>query len=145
MNNNIDTPKILTPVKDQLGRSYSTGKRKNAIARVWVKAGKGNFSINGRELHNYFPRPNLVMKINQPFVATNNHNKFDVFCTIKGGGNSGQAEALRHGIALALRQFDPTLAEILRQHGLVTRDSRIVERKKYGRHKARKRFQFSKR
>ena len=133
------------PKKDKLGRSYASGKRKDAVARVWLKLGKGNITVNGEKMEKYFARPVLQMIINQPFVATNRVGAFDVVCTITGGGLSGQAGALRHGISRCLDLFEPELHKTLRQGGFLTRDSRAVERKKAGRSKARKRFQFSKR
>ena len=131
--------------KDKLGRSYATGKRKDAVARVWLKMGKGNIVVNGRDVKDYFARPVLQMIINQPFVATARENQFDVMCTVCGGGLSGQAGAVRHGISRCLDLFEPELHKVLRQGGFLTRDSRAVERKKAGRSKARKRYQFSKR
>lgn len=133
------------PKKDKFGRSYATGKRKDAVARVWIKLGKGNISVNGRDVKEYFARPVLHMIINQPFAATARENQFDVVCTVCGGGLSGQAGAVRHGISRCLDLFEPELHKTLRQGGFLTRDSRAVERKKPGRSKARKRFQFSKR
>lgn len=130
---------------DAQGRSYATGKRKNAIARVWIKPGLGKIMVNGRAWESYFARPVLQMIINQPFKASNRAGQYDVFCTISGGGLSGQAGALRHGISRALVHFEPELHTVLKQGGFLTRDSRVVERKKYGQAKARKRFQFSKR
>ncbi|MES2253006.1 MAG: 30S ribosomal protein S9 [Pseudomonadota bacterium] len=130
---------------DAQGRSYATGKRKNAIARVWIKPGLGKIMVNGRVWESYFARPVLQMIINQPFKASNRAGQYDVFCTIRGGGLSGQAGALRHGISRALVYFEPDLHTVLKQGGFLTRDSRVVERKKYGQAKARKRFQFSKR
>lgn len=130
---------------DAQGRSYATGKRKNAIARVWIKPGNGKIMVNGKEWASYFARPVLQMIIEQPFKAASRHNHYDVFCTIKGGGLSGQAGALRHGISRALVHFEPELHTVLKQGGFLTRDSRVVERKKYGQAKARRRFQFSKR
>jgi small subunit ribosomal protein S9 len=130
---------------DAQGRSYATGKRKNAIARVWIKPGLGKIMVNGRAWESYFARPVLQMIINQPFKASNRAGQYDVFCTISGGGLSGQAGALRHGISRALVHFEPDLHTVLKQGGFLTRDSRVVERKKYGQAKARKRFQFSKR
>ncbi|MES2608369.1 MAG: 30S ribosomal protein S9 [Pseudomonadota bacterium] len=130
---------------DAQGRSYATGKRKNAIARVWIKPGLGKIMVNGRVWESYFARPVLQMIINQPFKASNRAGQYDVFCTISGGGLSGQAGALRHGISRALVHFEPDLHTVLKQGGFLTRDSRVVERKKYGQAKARKRFQFSKR
>jgi small subunit ribosomal protein S9 len=133
------------PKKDKLGRSYGTGRRKNAVARVWIKAGNGKITVNNRPVETYFARSVLRMIINQPFHTTKTFEKFDVMCTVVGGGLSGQAGAVRHGISRALDLFEPNLHKLLRQGGFLTRDSRIVERKKYGRAKARKRFQFSKR
>ncbi len=133
------------PKKDELGRSYATGRRKDAVARVWIKAGTGKITINNREFENYFPRPVLRMVINQPFQVTNREGQFDVYCTVSGGGLSGQAGAVRHGISQALTLFEPELRSILKKGGFLTRDSRVVERKKYGRRKARRSFQFSKR
>ena len=131
------------PKKDKLGRSYATGKRKNAIARVWVKKGSGKIEINGKSAHDYLKRPVLQMVINQPFERVN--QTYDVYATVAGGGLSGQAGALKHGISKAIALFDPELRLTLKQAGFLTRDSRIVERKKPGQPKARKRFQFSKR
>ncbi|EKV27317.1 SSU ribosomal protein S9p (S16e) [Caenispirillum salinarum AK4] len=131
--------------KDELGRSYGTGRRKDAVARVWVKAGSGKITVNGREFENYFPRPVLRMMINQPFKVANIENQFDVVCTVSGGGLSGQAGALRHGLARALTAFDPNMRPALKAAGFLTRDPRAVERKKYGKAKARRSFQFSKR
>ncbi|MBX7200852.1 MAG: 30S ribosomal protein S9 [Rhodospirillaceae bacterium] len=133
------------PKRDKQGRSYATGKRKNAVARVWVKPGKGKITVNDRELENYFVRPVLRMMINQPFSVTNRMNEFDVICTVSGGGLSGQAGAVRHGISRALTFYEPALRPALKAHGFLTRDPRVVERKKYGRKKARRSFQFSKR
>ena len=133
------------PVKDKLGRSYATGKRKNAVARVWIKPGVGKITVNNEELEAYFPRPVLRMIINQPFVVTNRASQFDVICTVKGGGLSGQAGAIRHGISKCLDSFEPELHSSLKKNGFLTRDPRVVERKKYGKAKARRSFQFSKR
>ncbi|NKB44821.1 MAG: 30S ribosomal protein S9 [Alphaproteobacteria bacterium] len=133
------------PKKDEFGRSYATGRRKDAVARVWIKPGTGKITVNSRELENYFPRPVLRMLINQPFEVSNRENQFDVYCTVSGGGLSGQAGALRHGISQALTLFEPDLRPALKKGGFLTRDSRVVERKKYGRRKARRSFQFSKR
>lgn len=133
------------PVIDSLGRAYATGKRKNAIARVWIKPGSGKLTINGREYTKYFARPVLQMILQQPFKIVNRENQFDAFITVIGGGLSGQAGAVRHGLSRALQFFEPGLRSTLKQEGLLTRDSRVVERKKYGRAKARRRFQFSKR
>lgn len=134
-----------TPKKDALGRSQSVGKKKDAIARVIIKPGKGKITINGRALADYFPRPVLQMIINQPFAVTNREGEFDVMCNVRGGGLSGQAYALRHGISRCLDLFEPELHTALKKAGFLTRDSRVVERKKPGLSKARKRFQFSKR
>jgi len=141
----IEVAEPLEPKKDEFGRSYATGKRKDAVARVWIKPGSGKIVVNKREIENYFPRPVLRMMINQPFEVSNRENQFDVFCTVSGGGLSGQAGALRHGISKALTLFEPDLRPALKKGGFLTRDSRVVERKKYGRRKARRSFQFSKR
>ena len=133
------------PKLDAKGRAYATGKRKNAIARVWLKPGSGKITINGRDSPVYFARPVLRMLINQPFGVVNRAGQYDVVCSVKGGGLSGQAGALRHGISKALTYFEPGLRPLLKQSGFLTRDSRVVERKKYGRAKARRSFQFSKR
>jgi small subunit ribosomal protein S9 len=130
---------------DAQGRAYGTGRRKNAIARVWVKPGSGKIVVNGKEFEGYFARPVLRMIINQPFVALDRLNGFDVFATVKGGGLSGQAGAVRHGISRALDNFSAEFHGALRKGGFLTRDSRVVERKKYGKAKARRSFQFSKR
>lgn len=135
----------VAPKIDEQGRSYATGKRKNAIARVWIKPGKGKIVVNGKTSDEYFARPVLRMIINQPFEAANRAGQYDVWCTIVGGGLSGQAGALRHGISRALTYFEPDLRPVLKHGGFMTRDSRVVERKKYGLAKARRRFQFSKR
>ncbi|MBT5110206.1 MAG: 30S ribosomal protein S9 [Rhodospirillaceae bacterium] len=143
------TPETATsevaPVIDAQGRSYATGKRKNAIARVWIKPGSGRVNVNGRDIEVYFARPVLRMLINQPFQAANRDGQYDVMCTVTGGGLSGQAGAVRHGISKALTCFEPALRSALKSGGFLTRDSRVVERKKYGRAKARRSFQFSKR
>lgn len=133
------------PKRDALGRSYATGRRKNAIARVWIKPGKGEITVNGKRVGAYFARPVLRMLITQPFLVVDRYNQFDVFCTVSGGGLSGQAGALRHGISRALTHYEPGLRPVLKIAGFLTRDSRVVERKKYGRAKARRSFQFSKR
>jgi small subunit ribosomal protein S9 len=138
-------PEDLTPRLDAQGRAYATGKRKDAVARVWIKPGSGRVDVNGRESPVYFARPVLRMLINQPFAATNRVDQFDVWCTVKGGGLSGQAGAVRHGISQALTHYEPALRPVLKQQGFLTRDSRVVERKKYGKRKARRSFQFSKR
>ncbi|MBE6458510.1 MAG: 30S ribosomal protein S9 [Alphaproteobacteria bacterium] len=131
--------------KDKLGRSYATGKRKDAVARVWVMPGKGNITINDKSIDQYFARPVLKMIINQPFQVANRENEFDVVCTVKGGGLSGQAGAIKHGISKALNLYEPELRAVLKKAGFLTRDDRTVERKKYGRAKARRSYQFSKR
>lgn len=136
---------VREPEIDSLGRAYSTGKRKNAIARVWVKRGSGKITINGKDQSVYFARPVLRMVINQPGQVTDRKTEFDIVATVKGGGLSGQAGAIRHGIATALTRFEPALRAVLKPYGYLTRDSRVVERKKYGRAKARRSFQFSKR
>ena len=130
---------------DAQGRAYSTGKRKNAIARVWIKPGKGAITINGRDQEIYFARPVLRMMIAQPLEVTDRLTQFDVDCTVQGSGLSGQAGAIRHGLSHALTHYEPALRPVLKPHGFLTRDSRVVERKKYGRAKARRSFQFSKR
>jgi len=130
---------------DALGRSYATGKRKNAVARVWVKPGTGKITVNGREFPVYFARPVLQMILQQPIVAAAREGQFDVVATVTGGGLSGQAGAVRHGISKALTYFEPGLRGVLKKGGFLTRDSRVVERKKYGKAKARRSFQFSKR
>ncbi len=133
------------PRLDAQGRAYATGKRKNAIARVWVKAGSGKFTVNDREGSVYFARPVLQMLLRQPLTVANREGQFDVWCTVVGGGLSGQAGAVKHGISKALSVFEPDLRPVLKKAGFLTRDSRVVERKKYGQAKARKRYQFSKR
>jgi small subunit ribosomal protein S9 len=130
---------------DALGRAYATGRRKNAVARVWLKPGKGKIVVNGRDVSVYFARPTQQMLIQQPFDTANRTDQYDIMCTVKGGGLSGQAGAVRHGISRALTHFEPELRGALKSGGFLTRDSRMVERKKYGRAKARKSFQFSKR
>ena len=133
------------PKRDAQGRSYATGRRKNAIARVWIKPGKGDITINGKKVTQYFARPVLRMLLGQPFLVADRHNSFDVVATCNGGGLSGQAGAVRHGISRALTYFEPELRPVLKLAGFLTRDSRVVERKKYGKAKARRSFQFSKR
>ena len=130
---------------DKQGRAYATGKRKDAVARVWIKPGPGKFIINERALEVYFARPVLRMLIQQPLVASNRHGQYDINCTVSGGGLSGQAGAVRHAISKALTQYEPDLRGVLKRGGFLTRDPRVVERKKYGRAKARRSFQFSKR
>ncbi|HEX6143719.1 MAG TPA: 30S ribosomal protein S9 [Geminicoccaceae bacterium] len=130
---------------DALGRAYATGRRKEAVARVWVKPGAGRVTVNGRDVEKYFARAVLRMIVNQPFAAVGRVQHFDVVCTVKGGGLSGQAGAVRHGVSRALCAYDPNLRPVLKSGGFLTRDDRKVERKKYGLAKARKSFQFSKR
>ena len=159
----VDEPKTLTslaelgevarpdadiepePQIDRLGRTYSTGKRKDAVARVWLRPGIGTITVNKRPVENYFARPALRMIINQPAELVGRRTQYDVICTVKGGGLSGQAGALRHGISRALAAREPELRKMLKSGGFLTRDSRVVERKKYGKRKARRSFQFSKR
>ena len=146
----VDTPVVETaaprePVRDELGRSYATGKRKDAIARVWSKPGSGKVTVNGKDMNDYFARPVLQMILAQPFTVAGVTGQFDVMATVKGGGLSGQAGAVKHGVSKALQLYDPSLRAALKAAGFLTRDSRVVERKKYGKAKARKSFQFSKR
>ncbi len=133
------------PQIDRLGRTYATGKRKDAVARVWLRPGIGTITVNKRPVENYFARPALRMIINQPAELVGRRTQYDVICTVKGGGLSGQAGALRHGISRALAAREPELRKMLKSGGFLTRDSRVVERKKYGKRKARRSFQFSKR
>ena len=130
---------------DKSGRAYATGKRKNAIARVWVKPGSGKIVVNDKEFASYFARPVLQMILNQPIIAANRSGQYDIVATVIGGGLSGQAGAVKHGISQALTRYEPTLRTTIKQAGFLTRDSRVVERKKYGKAKARRSFQFSKR
>ena len=139
-----EAPKYVKKV-DKQGRAYATGKRKDAVARVWIKPGAGKVIVNTREVEVYFARPVLRMMIQQPLVAAARAGQYDVICTVAGGGLSGQAGAVRHGVSKALTYFEPELRTALKKEGFLTRDSRVVERKKYGRAKARKSFQFSKR
>jgi small subunit ribosomal protein S9 len=139
-----EAPKHERKVDDR-GRAYATGKRKNAIARVWIKPGKGKITVNGRDIKVYFARPVLQMVVNQPFSVADRANQFDVECLVNGGGLSGQAGAVKHGISKALTYFEPELRAPLKIAKFLRRDARVVERKKYGRAKARRRFQFSKR
>ena len=153
----VDAPAVTTPVTpepasapaepklDAQGRAYATGKRKNAVARVWIKPGSGRLTVNGKDGPEYFARPVLQMIIGQPMAAVDRSTQYDVWCTVSGGGLSGQAGAVRHGISKALTYFEPGLRPTLKQGGFLTRDSRAVERKKYGKRKARRSFQFSKR
>ncbi len=138
-------PELAVPVIDAQGRAYATGKRKNAVARVWIKPGPGKMTVNGSDGKSYFARPVLRMIIDQPFVAADRIGQYDIWCTVKGGGLSGQAGAVRHGISKALTSYEPVLRPTLRKGGFLTRDARVVERKKYGKRKARRSFQFSKR
>jgi small subunit ribosomal protein S9 len=138
-----------TPLREQqldaLGRAYATGRRKDAVARVWLKPGSGQITVNGKDQTVYFARPTLRLVINQPFDIAERRDQYDVVCTVSGGGLSGQAGAVKHGISQALTRFEPALRAVVKQAGFLTRDSRVVERKKYGRRKARRSFQFSKR
>ena len=136
---------VREPKRDSLGRSYATGKRKDAVARVWVKPGTGKVVVNGKEMAVYFARPVLQMILKQPFTIANVEGQFDVYATVAGGGLSGQAGAVKHGISKALQLFEPSLRGALKAAGFLTRDSRVVERKKYGKAKARRSFQFSQR
>src|SRR5262245_25551558 len=140
---------VETPLREQqldkYGRAYATGRRKDAVARVWLKPGTGKIEVNGRDQSIYFARPTLRLVINQPFDVTDRVGQYDVVATVKGGGLSGQAGAVKHGIAQALSRYEPTLRTAVKREGFLTRDSRVVERKKYGRAKARRSFQFSKR
>jgi small subunit ribosomal protein S9 len=133
------------PVRDELGRSYATGKRKDAVARVWIKPGSGKVVVNGKDQDVYFARPVLQLILRQPFQVAGVEGEFDVFATVKGGGLTGQAGAVKHGISKALQLYDPALRGALKAAGFLTRDSRVVERKKFGKRKARRSFQFSKR
>ena len=130
---------------DAQGRAYATGKRKNAVARVWLNPGKGKITVNGKEFGAYFARPVLQMILRQPILAANRDGQYDIIATVTGGGLSGQAGAVRHGLSKALTYYEPSLRAILKKGGFLTRDSRVVERKKYGKAKARRSFQFSKR
>jgi small subunit ribosomal protein S9 len=142
----VTAPAALPEPKiDKQGRAYATGKRKNAVARVWIKPGSGRVTVNGRDIAVYFARPVLRMLLSQPFQVCNRLNQYDVICSVAGGGLSGQAGAVRHGISRALTNFEPPLRPVLKKGGFLTRDSRVVERKKYGKAKARRSFQFSKR
>mgnify|MGYP001119415399 CR=1 FL=1 len=136
---------VREPQRDKLGRAYATGKRKDAVARVWIKPGSGKVVVNGKEMAAYFARPVLQMILRQPFTVAGVEGQFDVMATVAGGGLSGQAGAVKHGVSKALQLYDPTLRAALKAAGFLTRDSRVVERKKYGKAKARKSFQFSKR
>jgi small subunit ribosomal protein S9 len=141
----VETATIREAKRDDFGRSYATGKRKDAIARVWIKPGSGKVVVNGKEMNAYFARPVLQMILRQPFQVAGVEDQFDVNATVKGGGLSGQAGAVKHGISKALQLYEPLLRGALKSAGFLTRDSRVVERKKYGKRKARRSFQFSKR
>ncbi|WP_213980926.1 30S ribosomal protein S9 [Sphingomonas sp. dw_22] len=141
----VSTMPLREQILDAYGRAYATGRRKDAVARVWIKPGSGKITINGRDQEVYFARPTLRLVINQPFGVADRNGAYDVVCTVKGGGLSGQAGAVKHGIAQALTKFEPILRAPVKAAGFLTRDSRTVERKKYGRAKARRSFQFSKR
>ena len=130
---------------DRNGRAYATGKRKNAVARVWIKPGTGKITVNERAIEAFFARPVLRMMISQPLMASNRNGQYDVICSVSGGGLSGQAGAVRHGLSKALMRYEPELRGVVKRGGFLTRDSRVVERKKYGKAKARRSFQFSKR
>ncbi|PLX35368.1 MAG: 30S ribosomal protein S9 [Hyphomicrobiales bacterium] len=140
-----NAPRVYEQVLDAHGRAYATGKRKDAVARVWIKPGAGRITVNGREQETYFARPVLRMLLQQPLEAADRKDQYDVVCTVSGGGLSGQAGAVRHGISKALTHYEPELRGVLKKGGFLTRDSRVVERKKFGRAKARRSFQFSKR
>ena len=148
VNNSGPAPEPM-PLREQIidkqGRAYATGRRKDAVARVWIKPGSGKITVNGRDQEVYFARPTLRLVINQPFGVAERDGQYDVICTVKGGGLSGQAGAVKHGIAQALTRFEPALRTMVKRAGFLTRDPRVVERKKYGRAKARRSFQFSKR
>ncbi|WP_235973879.1 30S ribosomal protein S9 [Parasphingopyxis marina] len=141
----VETVPLREQEIDEHGRAYATGRRKDAVARVWLKPGKGAITINGRDQSAYFARPSLRLVINQPFDISDRRGQYDIFATVKGGGLSGQAGAVKHGISQALSRFEPKLRGTMKSAGFLTRDSRVVERKKYGKAKARKSFQFSKR
>jgi len=141
----VDAGPAREPVRDELGRSYATGKRKDAVARVWIKPGSGKVTVNGKPMNEYFARPVLQMLMNQAFSVAGVTGEFDVIATVKGGGLSGQAGAVKHGISKALQLYEPSLRGPLKAAGFLTRDARVVERKKYGKRKARRSFQFSKR
>lgn len=140
-----EAPAKKEPKIDSLGRAYATGRRKDAVARVWIKAGSGKVVVNGKVQEDYFGRQTHLLVLNQPFLVADRMNKFDVMCTVKGGGLSGQAGAIRHGISRALENFEPELRPALKKAGMLTRDARVVERKKVGLHKARRSKQWAKR
>ena len=139
-----EAPKYIQKL-DHHGRAYATGKRKNAVARVWIKPGTGKIVVNNREIEVFFARPVLRMMISQPLMVSNRNGQYDITCSVSGGGLSGQAGAVRHGLSKALTNYEPELRPVLKRGGFLTRDSRVVERKKYGKAKARRSFQFSKR
>ena len=141
----VESTIVREPKRDDFGRSYATGKRKDAIARVWIKPRSGKVIVNGKEMNSYFARPVLQMILRQPFQVAGVEDQFDVNATVEGGGLSGQAGAVKHGISKALQLYEPSLRGALKSAGFLTRDSRVVERKKYGKRKARRSFQFSKR
>ncbi|WP_324740842.1 30S ribosomal protein S9 [Tsuneonella sp. CC-YZS046] len=141
----VSTAPLREQELDAQGRAYATGRRKDAVARVWIKPGTGKITVNGRDQETYFARPTLRLVINQPFQIADRAGQYDVVATVKGGGLSGQAGAVKHGISQALSKFEPALRSTVKAAGFLTRDSRVVERKKYGRAKARRSFQFSKR
>lgn len=141
----VDAGPAREAVRDEFGRSYATGKRKDAVARVWIKPGSGKVTVNGKPMNEYFARPVLQMLMNQAFSVAGVVGEFDVIATVKGGGLSGQAGAVKHGISKALQLYEPSLRSALKAAGFLTRDARVVERKKYGKRKARRSFQFSKR
>jgi len=141
----VSTTPLRQQQIDKQGRAYATGRRKDAVARVWIKPGTGKIEVNGRDQTVYFARPTLRLVINQPFSVADRMGQYDVYCTVTGGGLSGQAGAVKHGIAQALSRYEPALRTVVKQAGFLTRDARVVERKKYGKAKARRSFQFSKR
>lgn len=141
----VSTTPLRQQQIDKQGRAYATGRRKDAVARVWIKPGTGKIEVNGRDQTVYFARPTLRLVINQPFSVAERMGQYDVYCTVTGGGLSGQAGAVKHGIAQALTRYEPALRTVVKQAGFLTRDARVVERKKYGKAKARRSFQFSKR
>ncbi len=141
----VEIARVYVQKLDEHGRAYATGKRKDAIARVWIQPGAGRIIVNGKDFPEYFARPVLQMVVQQPIVAADRNGQYDIRATVSGGGLSGQAGALRHGISKALTFYEPELRGVLKKGGFLTRDSRVVERKKYGRRKARRSFQFSKR
>ena len=141
----VEVAELHEQVRDELGRSYATGKRKDAVARVWIKPGSGKVTVNGKDMDTYFARPVLQMILRQPFQIAGVEGEFDVMATVKGGGLSGQAGAVKHGVSKALQLYEPSLRGVLKAAGFLTRDSRVVERKKFGKRKARRSFQFSKR